>query len=68
MPDHFAEVALPLASRTCLSVAEAVSMEGTRAIIAADKLAVPTTDAALVCVTVGEPFLRLVLHRRLLAS
>ena len=68
MPDHFAEVALPLASRACLGVAEAVSVEGTWAIIAADKLAIPTTNAALVRVTVGEPFLRLVLHRRLLAS
>ena len=68
MPDHFAEVPLPLATWTSLGVAEAVGMEGTRAVIAADELAIATTDATLVCVAVSETFLRLVLHWRLLPS
>ena len=68
MPDHFAEVALPLATWTSLGVAEAVGMEGAGAVIAADELAIATTDAALVCVAVSEAFLRLVLHWRLLSS
>lgn len=37
MPYHFAKVALPLASGQMLEVTQAVSMEGTRAVITADQ-------------------------------
>lgn len=52
MPDHFAEVALPLATRASFRVAQAVSVERTRTVIAADELARLLADATLVLVAV----------------
>ena len=46
MSDDLAEVALPFATRACFRVAKAVSVEGPRAIVAADQFAGLLTDAA----------------------
>ena len=67
MSDHFAEVALPLATGTGLGVPETVGMKRAWAVIAADQLAVSTTDPTLVCVAICESFLGLVLDGRLLS-
>lgn len=53
MPDDFAEVALPFATRAGFRVAKTVGVESPRTVIAADQFAWLLADATLVGVSVG---------------
>ena len=52
MSDNFAEIALPLAARTSFCITEAVCMEGSWAIVAADQLTRLLTNTTLIRISI----------------